>query len=70
MCGLLFGWNADPREQVCVGQALAEQGTFISIARMLWAFNIEKAIGVDGREIPVDIFDYTYVSPYLPQSSS
>lgn len=60
-----FVRNADPGEQVCVGQALAEQGTFISIARMLWAFKIEKAIGVDGREIPVDIFDYTQV----PQSS-
>jgi len=54
---MTFGWG----RRVCVGQALAEQGTFISIARLLWAFNIQKAMGADGKEIPVDIFDYTYV---------
>jgi hypothetical protein len=54
---MTFGWG----RRVCVGQALAEQGTFISIARLLWAFDIRKAVGADGKEIPVDIFDYTYV---------
>lgn len=52
---MAFGWG----RRVCVGQALAEQGTFISIARLLWAFNIQKAIDEEGKEIPVDIFDYT-----------
>ena len=51
-----FGWG----RRVCVGQALAEQGTFISIARMLWAFRIQKARDEQGKEVPVDIFDYTY----------
>jgi cytochrome P450 len=52
---MTFGWG----RRVCVGQALAEQGTFISIARLLWAFNIRKAVDESGKEIPVDIFDYT-----------
>lgn len=52
---MTFGWG----RRVCAGQALAEQGTFISIARLLWAFKIQKALDADGNGIPVDIFDYT-----------
>jgi cytochrome P450 len=52
---MTFGWG----RRVCSGQGLAEQGTFITIARLLWVFNIQKALGPDGKEIPVDIFDYT-----------
>jgi cytochrome P450 len=52
---MTFGWG----RRVCAGQALAEQGTFISVARLLWAFNIQKAIDEAGKEIPVDIFNYT-----------
>ena len=53
---MTFGWG----RRVCVGQALAEQGTWISIARLLWAFKFEKAIDpMTGQELPVDIFDYT-----------
>lgn len=52
---MTFGWG----RRVCSGQGLAEQGTFISIARLLWAFRIEKARDESGREIPVDIFAYT-----------
>ena len=53
---MTFGWG----RRVCVGQALAEQGTFISIARLLWAFKFSPAIDAhSGREIPLDIFAYT-----------
>lgn len=52
---MTFGWG----RRVCAGQALAEQGTFISVARLLWAFNIQKAVDTAGNDIPVDIFDYT-----------
>lgn len=52
---MTFGWG----RRVCSGQGLAEQGTFISIARMLWAFRIEKAKDANGKDIPVDIFAYT-----------
>lgn len=52
---MTFGWG----RRVCAGQALAEQGVWISIARMLWAFRIRKALDENGKEIPVDIFDYT-----------
>ena len=56
---MTFGWG----RRVCSGQALAEQGTWITVARLLWAFKIAKARNEKGQEIDVDIFDYTYVSP-------
>ncbi len=52
---MTFGWG----RRICVGMALAEQGTWISIARMLWGFKFSKALDVSGKEMPVDIFDYT-----------
>lgn len=52
---MTFGWG----RRVCSGQGLAEQGTFITVARLLWAYNIQKALDTGGREIPVDIFNYT-----------
>ncbi|KAL2864126.1 cytochrome P450 [Aspergillus lucknowensis] len=52
---MTFGWG----RRVCSGQGLAEQGTFITIARLLWGFRIEKARDKHGNEIPVDIFDFT-----------
>ncbi|KAJ5302937.1 hypothetical protein N7476_009736 [Penicillium atrosanguineum] len=52
---MTFGWG----RRVCSGQGLAEQGTFITVARLLWGFRIEKALNDQGNEIPVDIFDYT-----------
>ena len=52
---MTFGWG----RRVCSGQGLAEQGTFLSVARFLWGFNIQKALDVQGGEIPVDINAYT-----------
>lgn len=52
---MTFGWG----RRVCSGQGLAEQGTFITVARLLWGFNIQKALDDEGNEIPVDIFAYT-----------
>ncbi|KAJ6028643.1 cytochrome P450 [Penicillium herquei] len=52
---MTFGWG----RRVCSGQGLAEQGTFITIARLLWGFMIEKALDERGREVGVDIFDFT-----------
>lgn len=52
---MTFGWG----RRVCSGQGLAEQGTFITVARLLWAFNIQKALDEHGREIAVDINNYT-----------
>lgn len=45
--------------RVCSGQALAEQGLFITIARLLWAFDIKKALDGDGKEMDVDTHSYT-----------
>lgn len=52
---MTFGWG----RRVCSGQALAEQGTWITIARLLWGFNIEKKRRSDGSLVEVDIFNYT-----------
>ena len=52
---MTFGWG----RRICSGQALAEQGTFLSVARLLWAFNIHKALDAHGKEIDVDINAYT-----------
>lgn len=52
---MTFGWG----RRVCSGQGLAEQGTFITIARLLWGFRIEKAVDEWGEEVGVDIFDFT-----------
>jgi hypothetical protein len=54
---MTFGWG----RRVCSGQGLAEQGTFLTVARILWGFNIQKALDRNGKEVPVDIFAYTYV---------
>ena len=50
-----FGYG----RRICAGKALAEQGTFISIARLIWAFNITNGLDAQGKPIPVDIFNYT-----------
>ncbi|KAK5046344.1 hypothetical protein LTR84_008488 [Exophiala bonariae] len=60
---MTFGWG----RRVCSGQGLAEQGTFLTVARLLWAFNIQKALDQTGNEIPVDIFDYTNGLNMRPQ---
>jgi hypothetical protein len=60
---MTFGWG----RRVCSGQVLAEQGTWITIARILWGFNIRKARRSDGSVIEVDIFNYTNGLNMRPQ---
>jgi cytochrome P450 len=53
---MTFGWG----RRSCAGQFLAEQGTFLSVCRLVWAFKVEPAVDeVTGADIPVDIFAYT-----------
>lgn len=52
---MTFGWG----RRVCSGQALAEQGTWVTVARLLWGFKIQKKTRPDGSVVPVDIFNYT-----------
>ncbi|KAK1835637.1 putative cytochrome P450 E-class, group I [Podospora conica] len=61
---MTFGWG----RRVCSGMALAEQGTWITVARVLWGFRVER--GVDpgtGREREVDIFAFTNGLNMRPQ---
>ncbi|KAF2740094.1 cytochrome P450 [Polyplosphaeria fusca] len=52
---MTFGWG----RRVCSGQALAEQGTWLTVARLVWGFKISPALDAQGIPIPVDIFNYT-----------
>lgn len=52
---------------VCSGQALAEQGTTITIARLLWGFNFDKCKTPEGKPIDIDIFAYTNGLNWRPQ---
>ncbi|KAI1440812.1 cytochrome P450 [Annulohypoxylon stygium] len=60
---MTFGWG----RRVCSGQALAEQGTWITVARILWGFRIQKKKRADGSTVEVDIFDYTNGLNMRPQ---
>ncbi|KAH3956449.1 hypothetical protein HBH98_051550 [Parastagonospora nodorum] len=60
---MTFGWG----RRSCNGQALAEQGTFLSVCRLIWAYKIEPAVDEDGNEVPVDIFAYTNGSNWRPE---
>jgi cytochrome P450 len=58
-----FGWG----RRAYSGQALAEQGTNITIARRLWGFNFLKERDATGKEIDIDIFNYTSGLNWRPQ---
>ncbi|KNG45430.1 cytochrome p450 [Stemphylium lycopersici] len=60
---MTFGWG----RRVCSGQALAEQGTWLTVARLVWGFKIEPALDEHGKPIPVDIFNYTNGLNMRPQ---
>jgi hypothetical protein len=55
-------WQAVPgREGVYnVRVALAEQGTNLSVARLIWAYEVEAEVDEKGVEIPVYIFMSDY----------
>jgi len=61
---MTFGWG----RRVCSGQALAEQGTWITVARLLWGFDIRKYTDpTTGKEEEVDIFAFTNGLNMRPQ---
>lgn len=61
---MTFGWG----RRVCSGQALAEQGTWITIARLLWGFDIRKPIDpITGEVLDLNIFAFTNGLNMRPQ---
>jgi hypothetical protein len=52
---MTFGWG----RRSCAGQALAEQGTFLSVCRLVWAFSVLSYVDRNGVVEEVDIFKYT-----------
>jgi hypothetical protein len=52
---MTFGWG----RRSCAGQALAEQGTFLSVCRLVWAFDVLPYVDRNGMVEEVDIFKYT-----------
>ncbi|OBT52691.1 hypothetical protein VE04_06011, partial [Pseudogymnoascus sp. 24MN13] len=53
-----FGFGAGRR--ICPGMHLAENSLFITLAKILWAFEIRPHIGDDGKEEAVDVSDDAY----------
>lgn len=53
-------FNFGAGRRVCPGMHLAENSLFITLAKLLWAFKIEPAIGPDGQIQPVDTSDEAY----------
>ncbi|KAK5049950.1 hypothetical protein LTR84_004069 [Exophiala bonariae] len=58
-----FGWG----RRVCPGQPLAEQGLFMTIARILWAYHIQPGLDENGKEVKLDIFAYTKSENMRPE---
>ncbi|OQU96502.1 hypothetical protein CLAIMM_02577 [Cladophialophora immunda] len=58
-----FGWG---RRQ-CSGQPLAEQGLFLTIATLLWAFDFKPGLDENGNEVKLDIFAYTKSENMRPE---
>lgn len=50
-----FGYG----RRVCTGQHIAMNSLYINIARVLWAFDVEPAVDVDGKKVEVDTFAYS-----------
>jgi cytochrome P450 len=44
-------WSYGAGRRVCPGVHVAEKSLFLNIARVLWAFNISKKVGPDGKAI-------------------
>jgi cytochrome P450 len=53
-----FGFGAGRR--ICPGMHLAENSLFITLAKILWAFEIRPHVGADGKEEVVDVSDDAY----------
>ncbi|KAF2462457.1 O-methylsterigmatocystin oxidoreductase [Lineolata rhizophorae] len=53
-----FSFGAGRR--ICSGIHLAENSLFITVAKILWAFDIKPPVRADGRELPVDVSDDAY----------
>jgi hypothetical protein len=51
---MTFGWG----RRRFAGQALAEQDTFLSVARLVWALRVLRVLPVAGAR-DVDVFRYT-----------
>lgn len=53
-----FGFGAGRR--ICPGMHLAENSLYITLAKILWTFEIRPHIGEDGKEELVDVSDDAY----------
>lgn len=53
-----FGFGAGRR--ICPGMHLAENSVFITIAKILWAFEVRPALGPDGKEEVLDNTDNAF----------
>ncbi|OAL34493.1 hypothetical protein AYO20_06336 [Fonsecaea nubica] len=50
-------WIFGNGRRMCQGMHIAERSLFLATARIVWAFNIDKPIGPDGKPVEADIDD-------------
>lgn len=53
-----FSFGAGRR--ICSGMHLAENSLFITLAKILWGFEMNPPTGTDGKHLPVDVSDHAY----------
>lgn len=52
-------WAFGFGRRACPGQHIGERSMFITIARLVWAFNFCAAVDTHGVPIEVDTYDFT-----------
>ena len=53
-----FSFGAGRR--ICTGLHLAENSLFITLAKILWAFDMRPPLGPEGNPLPVNVSDHAY----------
>ena len=47
--------------RICPGIHLAENGLFLAVSNLIWAYEFRPPLGPDGKEMPVDISDEAFL---------
>jgi hypothetical protein len=54
--------------RICQGMHLAERSLFLAMSRLVWGFNVKKAIGTDGKDIDIDVDKFTQGIVCMPDT--
>ena len=53
---------------VCPGQHVGDRSVYISTAKLLWAFNVTRTKGSDGKELALNLDPNQYVNAAVTHS--